>query len=113
MAFAARLSWIDDAFLLLAQRPRPNPGKALIEEKAEVIARRMFDGKAYRIHPLADAIRRALYKMSLIKEFLEHYLRAGSNAPEQAHRKRLRFQTLVDFQKMMNDEDLPFPDVVY
>jgi len=74
---------------------------------AETCARRCYDVRALKIDVVADKIRRALYKLSFLKEFLERLGGAGLNSLERAHRNRLCDQTFEDYCKMLVEGDYP------
>jgi len=114
MALEARFRWISHALSHVNERLGSAEGQRFfIEEEVEAITRRKFDGRAFHINPFADAIRRAMYQVSLIKSFLEYCLGATGGSPEKEHRYRLRFQTLEDFEHMLDDDDFPYPHVVW
>jgi len=106
-AFAARVSWIKRALRDLTG----DGGEALLNMAEECA--RGFDSRAPKLEASADRLRRLLYKYSILKCFLEARAGAGVNELEIAHRHRLRYQTLQDFDQMVLDGDFPFPDVVY
>lgn len=71
-----------------------------------------FDIFASKIHPSADAMRRELFVLSVMKEYLEQVAGGGHNAEEASHRNRLCNQTREDYLQMSVNADYPSADIV-
>ena len=102
-----RLWWVANACRVLTR----DNGRFL-RETVEVCALR-YDSDATKIDPLADTVRRKLYKLSLLKALLELRTGAAWSRRETAHRARLRNQNLDDFRNMMLGAQFPPADVFY